>query len=219
MEFTFEQGNEEYEKGNYETAFKIFMLLAESGEMRAQISIACMYETGEGVQQDLTKSIKWYRLAAEQGHPVAQNNLAVVLLDADPKDAIQWLFAAAENNFPFAQSMLGDIYCGFYNLPSDIRANLNDISEAIKWYQKAGESGFSYADYRLGEIFSSGQGVELDEKQATKYYFSAAKQGYEPAQEVLSQAYTRGLLGLQKDIERADYWRTQAQQGKGKPLN
>lgn len=219
MLFTFEQGNEEYEKGNYQAAFQIFMTLAEAGKVKAQISIACMYESGEGVQKDLAKAVKWYRLAAEQGHPVAQNNLAVALLDTDPKEAIQWLFAAAENNFPFAQSMLGDIYCGFYNLPLNILDSMNNISEAVKWYQKAGKGGFYSAYHQLAEMFANGQGVEKDEKQALEYYISAAEKGYEPSQEVLGNAYREGILGLAKDIEQSQYWINESRQRNGIPLS
>lgn len=209
--FTFDQGNEEYENGNYEAAFEIFMTLAKMGEANAQLSIACMYESGMGVQPNPEASVKWYRLAAEQGHPIAQNNLAAVLLDTNPKEAVQWLFNAAENNVSFAQSMLGDIYSGFYNLPSDIRDNMRNIGEAIKWYKKAGDGGFFCAYHQLGEIFSQGQGVEKNERQALEYFFIAANHGYRPSQETLARAYTDELLGLPKDIKLAQYWFDQAQ--------
>ena len=34
-----------------------------------------MYRIGQGVPQDYKGAIKWYRLAAEQGHAKAQSNL------------------------------------------------------------------------------------------------------------------------------------------------
>jgi hypothetical protein len=34
-----------------------------------------MYERGQGVPQDYAEAAKWYRKAAEQGEPSAQNNL------------------------------------------------------------------------------------------------------------------------------------------------
>jgi uncharacterized protein len=211
---TFEQGEEEYENSNYTKAFNIFIILAEIGDMRAQLSVACMYESGEGIQKDLTKSVKWYRIAAEKGHPIAQNNLAVILLDTNPEEAIQWLFMAAENNFSFAQSMLGDIHYGYYNLPPNIRDSMKNISEAVKWYQKAGKGGFYSAYHQLAEMFANGQGVEKDERHALEYYLSAAEKGYEPSQEFLSKVYMEGLLGLSKDLQLSQYWFTQARLGK-----
>ena len=34
-----------------------------------------MYNVGQGVAQNYTEAVKWYRRAAEQGNPVAQANL------------------------------------------------------------------------------------------------------------------------------------------------
>ncbi len=47
-----------------------------------------MYTNGEGVTQDYQKALKWYRLAAEQGHADAQNNLGVMYSYGDgvPQD-------------------------------------------------------------------------------------------------------------------------------------
>jgi TPR repeat protein len=216
---TFEQGNATYEAGDYEAAFAIFLPLATMGDIRAQISVASMYLSGYGIQQSFSEAARWYRPAAEQGHSLAQNSLAIVLFDTDPEEAIRWLFAAAEKGVPFAQSMLGDIYSNLYGgLPSNIQTK-NDSSEAAKWYQKAGENGFPYAYHRLGEMFANGQELEKDEEQALRYYRSAAEEGYEPSQEALGRAYAEGLLSLPKDFEQAQYWITQAQQGNGRPLN
>ena len=37
-----------------------------------------MYNLGKGVTQDYKTAIKWYRLAAEQGFAMAQNNLGLM---------------------------------------------------------------------------------------------------------------------------------------------
>ena len=36
-----------------------------------------MYDDGEGVPQDDAEAVRWYRLAADQGHATAQNNLGI----------------------------------------------------------------------------------------------------------------------------------------------
>jgi TPR repeat protein len=41
----------------------------------AQTNLGFMYSTGRGVAQNFTEAVKWYRLAAEQGHAQGQNNL------------------------------------------------------------------------------------------------------------------------------------------------
>ena len=37
-----------------------------------------MYRNGWGVSQDYKEAVRWYRLAAEQGHAMAQSNLGVM---------------------------------------------------------------------------------------------------------------------------------------------
>jgi len=37
-----------------------------------------MYARGLGVPQDYAEAVRWYRLAADQGHASAQNNLGVM---------------------------------------------------------------------------------------------------------------------------------------------
>ena len=49
--------------------------LAERGEAFAQSWLGSLYRTGEGVPQDYTEAVRWYRLAADQGDAAAQYNL------------------------------------------------------------------------------------------------------------------------------------------------
>jgi uncharacterized protein len=114
--------------------------------------------------------------------------------------------------------MLADIYFGLYDLPLDMKKNLKNIDKALECYQKAGEGGSYDAYHQIGEIFANGIEVEKNEKKALEAYFVAAKFGYQPSQEILSKAYEEGLLGLAKDLEQAQYWISQAQQGNGASL-
>src|SRR5947208_9379961 len=45
---------------------------AEKGDAEAQLHLALLYSTGDGVSRDLSKATKWQRKAAEQGLPRAQ---------------------------------------------------------------------------------------------------------------------------------------------------
>lgn len=48
---------------------------AEHGDIGAQAQIGRIYESGQGVRQDLVEAARWYRLAAEQGNAAAQASL------------------------------------------------------------------------------------------------------------------------------------------------
>ena len=56
-----------YNHGNYETAFRKFMPLAEHGNAEAQYNIGLMYSEGQGVRQDDAEAMNWCRKAAAQG--------------------------------------------------------------------------------------------------------------------------------------------------------
>ena len=55
-----------YARGDYATAFKLWLPLAEQGSPQAQRNIARMYERGEWVAKDQAMADEWYRRAREQ---------------------------------------------------------------------------------------------------------------------------------------------------------
>jgi TPR repeat protein len=48
------------------------------GDAKAQSKLGEMYASGEGVPEDDTEAVKWYRRAADQGFWLAQYNLGVM---------------------------------------------------------------------------------------------------------------------------------------------
>ncbi|HHF0415088.1 TPA: tetratricopeptide repeat protein [Haemophilus influenzae] len=68
----FQQGLTAYEQSDYQTAFKLWLPLAEQGNADAQFNLGLMYYNGRGVKQDDFEAVKWYRKAAEQGNVYAQ---------------------------------------------------------------------------------------------------------------------------------------------------
>ena len=71
-----------------------------------------MYDNGQGVPQDYAEAMKWYRLAAEQGHAKAQHNLGIMYdngngVPQDYAEAVKWYRPAAEQGQVDAQNNLG----------------------------------------------------------------------------------------------------------------
>ena len=61
-----------------------------------------MYHTGQGVIQDYKEAVKWYRLSADQGYALAQNNLGLMYASSrgvlqDEKKAHMWWNIAYAN--------------------------------------------------------------------------------------------------------------------------
>jgi uncharacterized protein len=196
-----EQGIKAFELENYTEALNLLLPLAKSGEIEAQCHVGCMYDLGLGIKSDTSEAIKWYLLAAESGHPVAQNNLALLMRYSEnkPDEAAKWYRLAAEQGLPFAEVKLGEIYA------QGLGVN-RDYEEALKWYMKAAHKGFPIAYHYLGDAYLNGIGVSQDEKKAFEWYLQAAEQNYTPSQEILCEAYNKGMLGLDPDPIQSKYW-------------
>ena len=51
--------------------FQEVLKKAEKGDATAQHDIGTMYYYGDGVAQDYSEAVKWWRMAAQDGHPLA----------------------------------------------------------------------------------------------------------------------------------------------------
>jgi TPR repeat protein len=100
----YDKGSAAYNAGDYQTALKEILPLAESGDARAQVTIGVMYGDGAGVLQNDVEAIKWFRLAADQGNSYAQNIIGWMY--ANGRGVIQskmishmWLNIASANGY------------------------------------------------------------------------------------------------------------------------
>jgi len=59
-----EDANAAYQSGDYTKAADILRRLAEQSSAQAQYNLGVMYRNGQGVQQDYTEALKWYRKSA-----------------------------------------------------------------------------------------------------------------------------------------------------------
>ena len=71
----FHKGLTAHESAYYATALREWEPLAEQGDADAQNNLGVMYRKGRGVPQNYKTAIKWFRLAAKQGHPRAQEQV------------------------------------------------------------------------------------------------------------------------------------------------
>jgi hypothetical protein len=81
------QGLSAYRDKDFTGAFRIWLPLAEAGNVDAQSHIAGLYMDGAGVPVDHVRAWAWWRLAAEKGHSGAREFLDVLdkakILDAE----------------------------------------------------------------------------------------------------------------------------------------
>ena len=110
-----EAGVDAYDAGDFQTALKNWIPLAEQGDARAQIHVYMMHSHGEGVTQNDKEAMRWLRLAVEQGDARAQFELGGeykvgLSVTRDFKEAMKWHRLAAEQGYADAQFALGTMY-------------------------------------------------------------------------------------------------------------
>lgn len=85
-----------FQRQDYVTASRVFIPLAERGNVAAQFYLGFLFETGRGVPQNYTEAAMWYRRAAEQGDSRAQYSLGLLYdrgqgVPQDIVEASKWL--------------------------------------------------------------------------------------------------------------------------------
>lgn len=213
-----------YEKSNYERK-------THSDEIQWRLAIAC---GGEGGDEDgTTRAIKWYRMAAEQGHNDAQYSLAELLLRMNDRNALKWYKTAAGQGNENAQTRLAQLY--EENHAWKVKWLVKDDRLAMKWYKVAAEQGSARAQHKLGEMYETGRGISrrkrnFDDLRGTPacgkerimddctnpltWYRRAAEQDDNDAIRRIGDAYENGELGLIRDISTAmECWLKSATSG------
>ncbi len=161
------------------------------------------YESGQ-----LGQARTSYRRAARRGEPIAEFNLASMLMNGEgggtnAHEALYWLRLSADAGVPPAQYALGLLY------DSGKGVERSQVI-AAHWYRRAAEQGEADAELALATLYFVGRnGIAQDYAEAAKWYELAARAGLEPAQYIIASCYEHGD-GVEQDTERAVYWYLEA---------
>ncbi|MCZ6803132.1 MAG: hypothetical protein O7D86_04160 [Proteobacteria bacterium] len=98
-------------RGDYATAVAEFTKLSEKGDARVQVHLGSMYHTGEGVEQNNSEAVRWYRMAADRGDATAQYNLGTLYrsgkgVEQNYSQAKRWFRQATDQGYAAAQNEL-----------------------------------------------------------------------------------------------------------------
>ncbi|NOT39756.1 MAG: sel1 repeat family protein [Alphaproteobacteria bacterium] len=75
-----------YAANNKAAAFATWRAVAERGNAEAQLRVGLLYESGEGVGQDMIEAYRWLKLAAVQGQPQAVEAFRLVFTSMAPAE-------------------------------------------------------------------------------------------------------------------------------------
>jgi TPR repeat protein len=119
---------------------------------------------GSAFRKDDTEALKWFRLAAEQGHAHAQFRIGDMYMSGEgvtknDGEAVKWFRKAAEQGLANAQGMLGIMYAKGQAVPQD-------YVFAYMWLHLATEGNQGAAQYRdaVGQRMTAAQVAEAKKR-------------------------------------------------------
>ena len=122
--------------------------------------------------QNYSEAVRWYRKAAEKGHPDAQNALGFRYLQGegvgrDPAEALKWFSKAADQGNAEAENNLGWMYSNGTGVP-------RDLAKAASLFRHSAEKGHPDSMRALGDQYLRGEGVTRNPVEAHMWYSLAA---------------------------------------------
>ena len=179
----FAAGMAAYDRGDYQTAYKEWLPLAEAGDIEAGYRIGLLYKDGLGIDRDVKKARKWLYKAGNQAPPALKRDAGKALDEIGGAIATAqatWLIReASHEGDPEAMYLEGKANevgpeLKGYNFDTFIRKN---PARAALLYRKAAEKGYASAQVRLGWLYYKGIGVAQNEVEALEWTLKGAKQG------------------------------------------
>jgi len=207
-----EKAHEAYNKGDFKTAFDLYVKLADEDNADAQTSLGFMYQNAQGCEKDEIKAFEFYERAAELKQPYALFNLAILYMNGlggvqhDQFKAHELHLEAAQREVPPAM----------YEVALMLERGLGclqNYSEAAFWYEEGAKRGHLESFNNLGVLYKEGHGVHKDEARTFICFSKAAEGGLAEGLYNLGQLYDQGL-GCEQDHDKAlDLCRKAAYQG------
>ncbi|MGA9211280.1 SEL1-like repeat protein [Kaistella sp.] len=196
-----------YDKKEYEQAFLYLRKAAIKENTKAMRLIGELYFFGNGVEKNTQAGMEWHLKAANRGNTDAMLLIAYTYENGqggftkDYKKAEQWYQKAIDAGQRSSYNSLGRLY----SLPDN-----NHPKKALENYEKAAEVGYPSGMLETANLYFSGNaGITKDYTKAAKYYESyyEIKKENKPYLDNLIEIYNRGGHGVEKDKEKAKYWK------------
>ncbi len=185
--------------GDYAAAAMEYKRLAEQGDGEAQASLAEMYFTGRGIDQDQEAAIEWFRRAADGGHVASQVHLGMISAQMQNFElSAKWFRMAAEAGDAGGMTNLAALYLRGLGVEQN-------AARALDWFAKAAAQGDPAHQLQLGGLYLDGAAGEPDVESGLRWIHRAANQGYVEAQNRLGSIY-QGDGAVPKDPVLAYMW-------------
>lgn len=199
----FAEGVAAYAAQDYKTAVTKFTVLAANNHAHAQLYLAEMYKSGQGVTRDYEAGHAMMLSSAENGNAEAAYRLGLehdrIFAEKDSLEkAIPWYERAAEKGHKKSLGRLAELY----KIESGEFANKEKY---LHWLHKAAEANHAGSMYELAFLYNDGTVIEADHAEAIRLTKGAAKYGDAEAQFNLSLMYIEGR-GVEANQDEAFKW-------------
>ena len=187
---TFNRAVECYEAKNFESAVRLYTIAAELGHAGAACNLGYCYQEGIGCKKDPRLAVKYYRMGAELGSSAAKLNLGVCYLKGagvpySYKEARACLVFAKEHGHASAEGLLKEMEARkqkklaqrIYSHSTAV-FHRGEVEEAIRMRVEAARMDSARAQFILGCHFEFGVGLPEDREKASRWYASAAQNGF-----------------------------------------
>jgi len=188
--------------GAYDEALPMMLEAAEAGYSPAETAYGTAFMQGQGVYVDYAVALEWLRRGAGHNHPIAQHNLALMLMNGqgtpvEPIESFRLSSAASEAGYALAMDMLGYMY----ELGIGVT---RDYAQSYRWYGKAGSMGINKSSYAVARALELGRGTPQDPQVAINWWRDLAPtEAYSTLR--VGAAYEDGN-GVPRDPQQALTW-------------
>jgi TPR repeat protein len=195
-------------------AFEDLKSQATAGNSYMQFLLGTLFDPNfkmsKLVAPNIQTAMNYYRLAADQGIPLAENNYGYYLatgnsgIARDPATGFPYVLRAANANVPLAELNVGILY-------RDGIGVTPDLATALTWFQKSANGGNHFSEVVIGDAYWNGTApYPKDPAQAVSWYIRGATDPNEPgAARMLGIAYRDGA-GVGTDRPTSLKWFRQA---------
>jgi len=152
----------------YETAFKLYLDLAKTGDKLAQYRVSLMYADGLGVTTSLSKAFAWASVAAEFGTEFLVNHWHELDDLIHPNDKQRIYELAADYFRRFNSTALSSEVASLRTRGTTQMQYANTLyqheryRDAIVHYQQLAATGEKFSQYRLSQMYAHGLGTDSD---------------------------------------------------------
>ncbi len=192
----------------YNKAFKAFLQLESSGELKHKIylqyRIGKTFDTGIGTKQDYVSAADWYSKAVNANNKYAEYSLARLYycghgVKQDFTQAFSLYKQSADQENPYACYELAKMFRDGVGTLCNQKAADTYFSRAFKGFiALENNTPDDKLEYRLGQMLHTGTGTEKDDDAAEAFFKKSASAGNVYAQ------YSLAMLCLNDEIKETD---------------